>query len=321
VAVIALAGGIWLLRNLILAGNPVFNYKVSPFGITLFDAPPDVVRAQVGFTLAHYLGDPGVLRRFVWPVFRTDSGVAGGLVGVAALASGGMAVVSAARRGRRLEIDPLVPMLAVASVLLALAYLITPYSALGTAGAPVLVAANTRYGVPALLVAVPLLLARGTSRPRSDRTRSRHAGRRRTRGRGTMSPGAGDIVLAAILLAVAAAALRWLPPILRRRSRRPRSAMAGQPPRQPAPRRVWHTTTNGCWPRTRMRLTTRRSTTSSPHAPAHARIALAGTWTPVGLVPVAPLFGPAFRNQVRYVGPFVRHVRRQYQTAAASTRP
>jgi len=40
-ALIAAAGGIWLVRNLIVSGSPLFPAKVAPFGITIFDAPRD----------------------------------------------------------------------------------------------------------------------------------------------------------------------------------------------------------------------------------------------------------------------------------------
>jgi hypothetical protein len=53
------------------------------------------------------------------------------------------------------------------------------------------------------------------------------------------------------------------------------------------------------------------------HAPTGTRIAVTGTWTVQGLVPVAPLFGPRFGNTVDYLGPFVRHRREQYTTERA----
>ena len=43
----------------LLSDNPVFPLKVAPFGLTIFDAPPDVIRDQVGFTIADYAGDAG----------------------------------------------------------------------------------------------------------------------------------------------------------------------------------------------------------------------------------------------------------------------
>src|SRR5207302_497898 len=88
VGVVVLAGGVWMLRNWILTGNPVFDYKVRLLGATIFSAPPDLLRSQLGFTLAHYLGDGSVLRRYVWPVFRSDFGLIGALIAGGALAAG-----------------------------------------------------------------------------------------------------------------------------------------------------------------------------------------------------------------------------------------
>ena len=61
---IALAGGIWLLRNWVESGNPFYPVRVAAFGLTIFDAPFDQVRALVGFTLADYLGNGTVLSDF-----------------------------------------------------------------------------------------------------------------------------------------------------------------------------------------------------------------------------------------------------------------
>ena len=73
--VVLLAGGFWLLRNLVLSANPVFPVKVSVAGMTLFDAPYDVIRAG-GFTLAHYAGDSSVWRTYLWPAFKDSYGFA-----------------------------------------------------------------------------------------------------------------------------------------------------------------------------------------------------------------------------------------------------
>jgi hypothetical protein len=53
------------------------------------------------------------------------------------------------------------------------------------------------------------------------------------------------------------------------------------------------------------------------HDPAGTRIAVTGTWTVQGVVPVAPLFGPRFQNTVDYLGPFVEHRREQYTSERA----
>src|SRR5436305_15030081 len=61
--VVLLAGGFWLVRNLVELGNPFFPLKVSVGGLTLFDAPRDIRREISGLTLAGYVDDPAVWRR------------------------------------------------------------------------------------------------------------------------------------------------------------------------------------------------------------------------------------------------------------------
>ena len=59
---LALLGALpWLVRNLLLSSNPVFPLKVAPLGITIFDAPPDVIRDQAGFPISDYFGNAHVL--------------------------------------------------------------------------------------------------------------------------------------------------------------------------------------------------------------------------------------------------------------------
>jgi hypothetical protein len=137
---VALAvGGIWLLRNLVEIGNPLFPVEIPG----IFDAAPDVVRDQVGFSVLDYLTDPAVLADPIAPsILRALGG----------LAVAGVVLAAAAAAVRRRE-DRRVAAVAVAGVLLALAYAATPYTALGLEGAPAasLVEANARYALPAIV--------------------------------------------------------------------------------------------------------------------------------------------------------------------------
>ncbi|HZU75871.1 MAG TPA: hypothetical protein VFA70_03850, partial [Dehalococcoidia bacterium] len=309
IVVIVAAGGVWLVRNLVLTGNPVFNYKVSIFGVTIFNAPPDFVRKEVGFALSHYLGHPGIMRRYVWPVFRSDFGLAGGLFVGGALIAGSLSLLRDRMRGTQL----LVPMLAAAVVLLIVAYLVTPYTALGTNGAPILVTANTRYAAPAMLVAAPLTAWLMQALPRLQLPLQAAMLVAVVLGLHGQGPfGAAGLFAAAILLGAAVLAYRLAPRL------RPRLAVwvAGACA-------VAACAAFGLAYHYERLLARTRYIPDDPaiqyvldHAPAHTRIALAGTWTPAGLIPVAPLFGPRFANHVDYIGPFVAHVRRQYTRAA-----
>ena len=152
---VALAGGIWMLRNLIESGNPVFPVEVSPLGLTIFDAPRDTVRESAGFTLLHYVGDGGVWSEFIWPQLRRLSAWPSILIGIGALVSTALLIA----RGRRLPVRGPLAAVAVCGWALLLAYLVTPYSAGGPEGYPFLVAADARYVVPALIAGAALAAA------------------------------------------------------------------------------------------------------------------------------------------------------------------
>ncbi|HWF53989.1 MAG TPA: phospholipid carrier-dependent glycosyltransferase [Solirubrobacteraceae bacterium] len=305
VVVVLLTGGIWLLRNLILTGNPVFDYRLSLFGVTIFAAPPDPLRSQLGFTLAHYLPHPTILKDYVWPVFRSDFGVTGALCVLGAVGAG-VLVVAGRLQGRPVRDAARVTILALGALLCAVAYLITPYSAQGFAGHPVLVASNTRYGAPALLLAAPVLawLAGRLGRWRLVLEAALLAAMIVDVRRYLVSS-AGRIVLsAAVVLALAAL---WWALSARRGSLRLAFVAAlaclvavasyhyqrvlARSPYAPADPTIAYVLA---------------------HDPAHTRIGITGEWTAQGVVPVAPLFGPRLENDVSYVGPWIRHRLEQY---------
>ena len=152
VGAIALFGGFWIVRNWVGSGNPVFPVRVAPFGITIFGAPPDQFRASQGFTLAHYLGHPGIFRTQLWPTYL-------GFMGWSAVALWALAAASGVRslrgvaRGESLWGRPLA-LVGVAAVIGAV-YMVTPYTATGPPGFPKYSFVNARYVVPALAAAAP----------------------------------------------------------------------------------------------------------------------------------------------------------------------
>ena len=139
----------WFVRNLALAGNPFFPLDLAPFGVTIFGAPPDVIRDELGFSIADYAGEPDVLAKVLVKIAE-GLGLAPFLC-VLAIAA---AIVLARRSGR--AGDARIVVLVAGAVALAIVYTLTPASALGVRGNPGLAHVNTRYLIPALILAVPV---------------------------------------------------------------------------------------------------------------------------------------------------------------------
>ena len=146
---IVLVGGFWILRNWIQSGNPVFPVKLAPFGITIFDAPPDTYRELHGATLANYLTDYTAFRVNIWPTFLDFLS----FTAVALWAGIALAAVHALRRGE--ELAGRILALAAIAAAIGLVYVATPYTGAGEDAREAYT--NSRYVVPALLCAAPAL--------------------------------------------------------------------------------------------------------------------------------------------------------------------
>ncbi len=286
----------WLLRNLLLSDNPVFPLKVAPLGITIFDAPPDVIRDQAGFTIADYAGDPGVLAQLAGEVVE-GLGVAPILCGVA------LALALLLARPRGPVPDVRVLLLAVTAGALGLLYTVTPATALGLRGDPSLAHGNTRYAVPALLIALPLAAWVAGRLPRlAARLLEAALAAAALTGayRGYEVAGLRDVALAGIGLAALGVAA-WL--LWRMRARRlvlAAAAVAAAVVGLAAAHRIEGAINDG-----RYTGIDRAVDTLLRVAPADKRIGLAGDWSVGGLSPVWPAFGTRIDNDVEYVGEFV----------------
>ena len=308
VGVIALVGGIWMLRNLILTGNPVFDYPVRVLGLTVFPAPSSPIRGLLGFSLAHYLTNGSVLRSYVWPEFRIEFGLVGALLVAGVVAAGALWVTD--RRRSRPRVDPRVPLLATGAVVLAVVYVITPYTAQGYRNVPLLIAANTRYAMPALVLAAPLL-AWVVQRMRAwglvvemallvEIALNLHR---------YVPVGGARVVAGVLVAAIIVAIIVWVS----RPRRLPLAAGIAGLLLAGALALVYHD----------QRVLARRPYAPQDpavsfvlaRAPAHTRIAVTGEW--IRPVPIAPLFGPRLQNEVDYLGPWVQHRLEHYTSAPA----
>lgn len=319
-ALVAAAGGFWLVRNLVESGNPALPTRVEIGGVTLFDAARDFIRECGGSTIASYASEPMIWTDFVLPAYRENFGLPG-LALALAVAATLLLGARAALRGR-LEPDLGAGPAALAGValVLALVYSITPYSAFGARGTPTLVGANTRWLLPALLVAA------GAAAAASQRLGRRGAAVAAVLGlvavadgirRGFSIPRTDVAVAAATLVGVAiavsivrAAAARW----------RGRWAAAGacaglallailiagyDRQRQFHEGRYLHGDPVIAY------------LAGDAAGGGGEKVGLAGIFSVEGLSPVLPAFGPRLRNEVSYVGHLVKGQMREYETADA----
>lgn len=149
----ALGGGIWLVRNLIESGNPIYPKAVSIFGIHIFSGSRNDVIDRFGYTILDYLGKPGILRRYVYPGFKIETGIGGAvlLIGVLITIAWGVTRLHSYRQG---VIQPArITALALAVLGFCLVYAVTPGSAYGTKDLPVEGFVNIRWLTPGVALA------------------------------------------------------------------------------------------------------------------------------------------------------------------------
>jgi hypothetical protein len=311
------AGGIWMVRNWVESGNPVLPLEVTLLGHTIFGAPPDVLRAGAGFSLADYIGDTGVWGDLIWPQLRHS------MAAPVAVAGLGFAVAAAALAGlgpRPRRRTVLAFALAVAA-LLVVAYVVTPYSAGGPAGAPLLVADDARYAGPALAALAAVAAAGVAGRPRLAAALGVLAlaamidGARWSSGAGREAASLDPLTWGAVIVATVVVWLCW-PRFERRLPGRPLAwAAAGIAA-------VVVVATGGY--RVQRDFNDGRYLGVEPaldylisNAPSGTRVGLAGLWDDQGIAPVLPALGPRLGNQVAYVGRSDQDILRRYTDEAA----
>ncbi len=286
---------LWLVRNLALSGNPVFPLQVKPFGVTIFDAPPDVIRDQAGWSIADYAGDLEVLRQLAGEIVE-------GIGSVPVVCAIGLVLVVALARRRGRAADERIVVLAAAAVVLGLLYTVTPATALGLRGDPSLANANTRYAVPALLLAVPALAWAAGRLPRAAALVLELA-----LAAGALSGAyhgyevqARDLAVAVVALAALAAAARLLWLVRDRRILLAGAAVVSLLLGLAAAHRMQDRINDG-----RYRNIDPGVDAMLQAAPSGKRVGLAADWTVAGLSPIWPAFGTRIDNHVEFMGRFV----------------
>lgn len=274
-------GGIWMVRNVVEVGNPVF-----PAPLPGLDTPRDVVTEQVGFKIADYLGDPDVLFGALPDEVIAGLGWAPAVLAVVLVA--GLALL-------RRELPGRVLLLAGLAVLGAVVYVFTPNTALGFEGDPAEAEFNTRYAIPALLACGAAVMWMG----RHAVVRVAEAGLLvavlLAVGDGFAPLGARRLAVAAVLLALAAAVI-----LVARRSR-PLALAACVLAVVGALGYGWRmqTRVNDVRYATAddpVLTAVERASASGPQA-----VAITGDWNARGTSPVWPAYGPRIENTVEVI--------------------
>jgi hypothetical protein len=310
VGLIVALGGVWLLRNLLESGDPLFPTRVRLLGLTLFDAPPDPYRRLAGFRVLDYIGDGHVWSTYISPSFT----LAFRRIGEVLLAGSALAAaLCLSRRGSQFQRARVLAVLA-CGLLLTFAYFDTPYSALGPRGAPVNTFVNTRYWVPALICAAPLC-AWAAGRAGPFRVLVELAGALAVASglrRGFTYPATADWLAGGALAIGLAGAAAAAGPRLAAWSPRTRSrALAGAGVGLAAAGVFFLYFQQRAFLRGRY-VSSDPVLVALARDPARHRVALAGLWDSAGVPPILPAFGPRLANRVDYVGPWVRHSLGQY---------
>jgi len=154
--IVLAVGGFWLLRNLVEVGNPVFPIEVSLGDLTILDAPRDIHRERIGYSLAHYLDEPGIWRDIFWPSFLAFMSYVAVLLWAVLPLAGVIAWLGRRQPGAATERTRSVLLCLAMAAGIAVLYIFIPYTAFGLEGQPVQAAANARYVVPALVLAAAL---------------------------------------------------------------------------------------------------------------------------------------------------------------------
>jgi hypothetical protein len=136
-------GGFWYLRNLIAVGNPLPFWHLGPL------PSPGIELQQPSYAIWHYATDPEIWTKYFFSGLHERLGLLWPAVLVAGLAG---AIAGLARTR-----TPAVRAIAIATLIAAAAYVITPLGAQGPPGMPVGFIVNVRYLAPALLLGLVLV--------------------------------------------------------------------------------------------------------------------------------------------------------------------
>lgn len=310
---IAAFGGVWLVRNWVEYGNPLYPLDVAPFGIRIWDAPPDPVREQAGQSLAGALRHPSDFADTLLPVLRDSLGYAGLALTIGAVA---VALWFLARRRQRSTPwrNGATAAVAVAALGMVAAYVITPYTA-GPEGSTTLAFINSRYALPGLLLAAAACAAAVGGSPRTRSLAELVALGVIVDGLvNSASADAGRVMVAAgILTALAAGAWAGRATLARAWSGHRRGVVAVAAALAATAAVVGGARLEQRYAENRLAQDPTFAAVIE-HAPAGSAIATAGLWDRSGPPPTLAMLGPRMQNEVSYLGPIVDAQLRRYES-------
>jgi hypothetical protein len=140
-------GVLWYVRNLFAAGNPLpWLHAIGPLDLP---GPDDAQGLRPAFTVVHFLGDGDVWNNYFLPGLHVEFGD----LWPATLGLAAVGMVAAITRGA----VPVVRVLGGCALAGAAVYLVTPLSAGGVEGHPVVFATNLRWLAPFLALGLALV--------------------------------------------------------------------------------------------------------------------------------------------------------------------
>lgn len=305
-AAIAGAGGIWLLRNWIAYGNPVFPLDVSPLGIDIFPSATDVLREQAGDSLAGRT-TAGKLSSLVASAVLDAVGLVGALLTLSAAA-----IVAAAISARaRIALGAPVILVAATSLVLLFLWTITPYTA-GPPESTTLAIVNSRYALPGLMLAAcataGAVARAGALRPAAELVALGMA----ILGIANSADVAGGRLVVAALAAGATIAAGAL--LVSRGTRPPRLAIAGVVAVFLASAVVAGARIQSSFADNRVQQDTALTALIERSTGDPQKVGLAGIWTAEFPTPVLASTGPELDNHVEFIGPVENGYQSVYET-------
>jgi len=142
IGAMAVGGGYWYARNLIVSGNPFPWQDIGPIHHA------EALQGRHPYAIIHYATDTDVWGKYFTPALHERLGdLWPAYLGLAVIA-----VLLVLWRGARIE-----RMLGAVALLAAIAYLLTPLGASGPEGMPIGFRLNIRYLAPGLVLALTLL--------------------------------------------------------------------------------------------------------------------------------------------------------------------